>query len=70
MVLLFVLISVVHLDEKRKEVEGYKSMADTTAGKLPHYLLLLYYKIIEQSLLKHSKRPSVMQEEGDNKLKF
>ena len=39
-------------------MEGYKSMADTAAGELPHYLLLLYQKVIEQCLLKHSKCPS------------
>ena len=44
--------------ECRKSVEGYKTIADPKAGELPHYLLLLYYKIIERSLLKHSKRPS------------
>ena len=47
-------VQTEHLDEARKSVNGYKSMADPKAGELPHYLLL-YYKIIEQ---KHSKRPS------------
>jgi hypothetical protein len=40
-----------------KSVEGYKTIADTAAGDLSHYLLLIYKKIIESSMLKHSKRP-------------
>ena len=48
-----------HLDDERKSLEGYKSIADTNAGSdLPPYLLCLYFKVIEQCLLKHSKRPS------------
>jgi hypothetical protein len=33
-------------------------MADRTGDELHHYLVLLYNKIIEGSLKKHSKRPS------------
>lgn len=47
-----------HLDEKRRSIEGYQSFADKTAGELSHSLLLLYKKVIEQSLLKRSKRLS------------
>ena len=32
-------------------------MADKRGGELSHYLLLIYRKVIEQSVLKHSKRP-------------
>lgn len=47
-----------HLDDARKNIEGYRSIADPKAGEIPPYLVLLYYKVIEQSLLKHSKRPT------------
>lgn len=47
-----------HVDDSRKSVEGYKSMADPKGGEISHYLVLLYNKVIEQSLLKHSKRSS------------
>ena len=39
-------------------IDGYKGMAGGTAGELPPYLLLLYRKIIEGSIVKHSKRSS------------
>ena len=39
-----------HLDNARRNVEGYKSIADSKAGQL-----LLYHKLIEQ---KHRRRPS------------
>jgi hypothetical protein len=52
------LLQTEYLDEGRKSVEGYKGVADPKAGELSHYLLLLYHKIAEQSLLKHSRRPS------------
>ena len=48
-------MEVEHLDEQRKSIEGYKTITDET---VPHYLLLLYNKIIKGSLLKHSKRPA------------
>jgi len=41
-----------HFDEERKSLEGYHSIADEIAP----YLLQLYHQIIEQCLLKHSKR--------------
>lgn len=33
-------------------------MADKGPGELHHYLLLIYRRVIEESLKKHSKRPS------------
>ena len=47
-----------HFDDQRSTIEGYKAMADLKAGEIAHYLLLLYKKVIEGSLVKHSKRPS------------
>ena len=44
--------------EQRKSIEGYKGIADPAGGELAHYLIILYHKVIEQCLLKHSKRPS------------
>ena len=38
-------------------MEGYRSILDPASGELAPYLLSLYYKVIEQCLLKHSKRP-------------
>lgn len=32
-------------------------MADSRADDMAHYLLLLYHKVIEGTLVKHSKRP-------------
>lgn len=52
-----IIVQVLHLDEKRS-VEGYRAIADETAGELPHYLLLLYQKVIEGCLVKHSRRQS------------
>ena len=47
-------------DEKEcwryKTFLGYKTFADCKAGEIAHYLVL-YFKIIEHCLLKHSKRP-------------
>ncbi|XP_065887583.1 uncharacterized protein [Dysidea avara] len=47
-----------HYDEERRSLEGYRSIADDSADDIAPNLLQLYYKIIEQCLLKHSKRCS------------
>ena len=50
---------VEHFDDMRRSLEGYKDIANATVpGQLYPYLLKLYRKIIEGSLMKHSKRAS------------
>lgn len=47
-----------HLDDQRKSIDEFKTIADPkTHDELAHYLMALYYKIIEQCLLKHRLRP-------------
>ena len=53
---MFCLFQTDFFDDDRKTLEGYKKIADKEAGELAPYLLLLYQKIIENCLLKHSKR--------------
>jgi len=45
-----------HFDEQRKSLEGYRSIADDSGDEIAPYLLKLYHQVIEQCLLKHSKR--------------
>ena len=42
--------------DELKTLDGYKQMADKSAGDLAPYLLNLYRSVIDNCLLKHSKR--------------
>lgn len=44
------------VDDERKSLDGYKQIADKSAGDLAPYLLNLYKSIIDNCLMKHSKR--------------
>ena len=55
-VVLQILVQVDYYDEERHSVDGFKQIVDTTAGNLEPYLLNIYFKIIKNCLLKHSKR--------------
>ena len=54
------LFQIDHLNEERKTLNGYETIADKEAlGDLAPYLLNYNYKeVIEGCLLKHSKRSS------------
>ena len=45
------------MDDQIRDIEMFKGFQDTKAGSsMEHYLLLIYYKLIQCSLKKHSKR--------------
>ena len=45
------------MDDQIRNIEMFKGTLDSKAGSsMEHYLLLMYYKLIQCSLKKHSKR--------------
>ena len=51
-----VFLQTEFVDDELKSLDGFKQIADSSAGDLAPYLLNLYKSVIDNCLVKHSRR--------------
>ncbi len=50
---------VEHFEDQIQNFELFKLIYDIRAGKIEHYLIVIYHNIIQSSIKKHSKRSTI-----------
>ena len=55
------LVPTEHVDDQLKDTVGFQAIADRTAGEKAPYLWNLFFKMVMETLCKHSKRPATDQ---------
>ena len=55
------LVQTEHVDDQLKDITRFEAIADRSGGEIAPYLRNLLFKIVVETLRKHSRRPATDQ---------